>query len=296
MFSSYRPRTVLFVDICGSTHLYESIGDRAASEAVMRCLGELRVRVEAHKGKVVQRIGDELMCVFDQSDAALDAARDMQLWVSIHQGAQQPALSIRVGCHFGAVIERKNDLFGDAVNVAARAAAFAQAEQVITTEDTVAQLSNALRDSVRGLGTFALKGKRQDLALYEFVWRPSDEATIAVSSREMLRHPTRLVLSHGDGELLLDGNDRSTITLGRDPACHLVITDPQASRMHARIETRQNKFVLIDQSVNGTYVTVGDEEEIALRREELTLYGHGHIHLGHRALDSGAAPIKYSCE
>ena len=62
----------------------------------------------------------------------------------------------------------------------------------------------------------------------------------------------------------------------------MVIGDRMASRQHARIERRRDKFVLIDHSTNGTYCTVHGENEIELRREEFTLRGRGRISFGHR--------------
>jgi class 3 adenylate cyclase len=296
MSSSYESRAVLFVDICGSTQLYETLGDELASKRVMRCLEMLRLRVEESSGRVIQRVGDELMCLFDSADSALDAARVMQEWVARQEALDHPALAIRVGCHFGPVIERAGDLFGDCVNVAARAAAFAEAGQVITTEDTVVKLSAVLRDGVRPLGRFAVKGKRQDLTMYEFVWEDTEEATTATGTRTGgLGRSTRLVLKYAGNELSLNSGDRPALMLGRDAGCDLVIPDPKASRRHARIETRREKFVLIDQSVNGTYVRIAGEGEIALRHEELILYARGRISLGHRADDEEAWLLAFAC-
>jgi adenylate cyclase len=296
MPSSYESRAVLFVDICGSTQLYETLGDEPASKRVMRCLEMLQQHVEEASGRVIQRVGDELMCLFDTADSALEAARVMQEWVSRQEGLDQPALAIRVGCHFGPVIEDAGDLFGDCVNVAARAAAFAEAGQVITTEQTVVSLSTPLRDGVRPLGRFAVKGKRQDLRMYEFVWQDSEEATTATGTRTGgLERPTRLALKYAGRELSLNSRDRPALLLGRDAGCDVVIPDPKASRRHARIETRRDKFVLIDQSVNGTFVKIAGEDEIVLRREELILYAHGWIALGHRADDGEVGLLEFDC-
>jgi len=91
------------------------------------------------------------------------------------------------------------------------------------------------------------------------------------------------VLKYAGRELCLQSRDRPALLLGRDANCDVVTPDPKASRRHARIETRLDKFVLVDQSVNGTFVKIADEEEIALRREALILYARGRITLGHRA-------------
>jgi adenylate cyclase len=296
MPSSYESRAVLFVDICGSTQLYETLGDERASKRVMRCLEMLRLRVEDASGRVIQRIGDELMCLFDSADSALDAARIMQEWVAQQEGFDQPALAIRVGCHFGPVIEEAGDLFGDCVNVAARAAAFAEAGQVITTEQTVAHLSLPLRDGVRPLGRFPVKGKQQDLRMYEFVWQDSEEATTASGTRTGgFERSTHLTLKYAGHELSLQSRDRPALLLGRDSGCDIVIPDPKASRRHARIETRLDKFVLVDQSVNGTFVKIAGEDEIVLRREELILYAHGRITLGHRGDGQDAWLLEFDC-
>ena len=82
MSSSYQPRVVLFVDICGSTQLYDTMGDAVAARNVASCLATLREHVEEASGRVIQRVGDELMCLFETADAALDAARIMQEWVT----------------------------------------------------------------------------------------------------------------------------------------------------------------------------------------------------------------------
>ena len=85
------------------------------------------------------------------------------------------------------------------------------------------------------------------------------------------------------------------LTLGRDPQNDVVIGDRMASRMHARIERRRDKFVLVDQSSNGTYVKVEGEAEIHLRREELVLRGGGRVSFGHSRNDESGEVLLFSC-
>ena len=73
----------------------------------------------------------------------------------------------------------------------------------------------------------------------------------------------------------------SVIVVGRDASCQLVVPDRMASRQHARIERRRDKFILIDISTNGTFVEFDGEAEMVLRREEVMLRGKGRIALGH---------------
>ena len=287
--------TVMFVDICGSTQLYETLGDAVASATVMRCLDMLRQRCEQAGGRVIQRIGDELMCAFDSADAALATASVMQESVMQEQAPGGPALAIRVGCHFGPVIEDRGELFGDSVNIAARAAAFAREGQVITTEDTVNTLTSLLRGRVRTLGPFPVKGKRQGLTIYEFVWQEGEETITLMGTHPGVIRASRLLLKCDGNEFALESGERRTLTLGRDPACDVVIADSRASRKHARIETRLNRFVLIDQSVNGTYVQISGEDELILRHEELILYSSGRIGFGIRSTDEQPTVVEFAC-
>jgi predicted component of type VI protein secretion system len=76
--------------------------------------------------------------------------------------------------------------------------------------------------------------------------------------------------------MVLD-DKRTSLALGRDATCDLVIRDRRASRNHGKIERRGDKFVLSDISTNGTYVVVSGEPEYFLRREDMVLRGSGII-------------------
>ena len=75
----------------------------------------------------------------------------------------------------------------------------------------------------------------------------------------------------------------------------VVIADRKASRVHAHIERRRDKFVLIDHSSNGTWVTADGKAEVTLRREELILRGRGHISFGHAFGDDPAEVLAFAC-
>ena len=87
-----------------------------------------------------------------------------------------------------------------------------------------------------------------------------------------------------------------TVYLGREAADnHVVVASPLTSRRHAKIELRAGKFVLIDQSSNGTYVVIGSNNELLLKREEVLLYGAGRFAFGVSTAEPGAAVVEYSC-
>jgi class 3 adenylate cyclase len=284
---------VLFADVSGSTKLYEALGDTQAKLLIDELLGGMRAVTERHRGRVIKTIGDELMCVFPDAERGFLAATDMQTLVNALAVMRGVKRMIRVGFHSGPVIEEKGDVFGDTVNVAARMAGLAKGMQIMTTRTTVDALPAALRASTRAIAALAVKGKADDLAVCEVLWQEGDDLTMAAGASAAAEIRFELELRHGAKEIVL-GNELKTALMGRDAACDLVIADPKASRQHARIERRRDKFFLTDQSTNGTYVTFAGEPEIVLRREEVMLRRSGRITFGHSGADAGGDSVEFS--
>lgn len=286
---------VLFVDITGSTRLYEALGDEQAHARIRRRLQRIEAAAGAFGGRVVKHLGDGLMCAFADASAAVRAAQAMQRAGSTQdRGAE---LAIHVGCHYGPVLETAGDLYGDSVNVASRIAGLAKAAQVIVTREVVDRLDEALRDSVRGLGQANVKGRREPVEILEVVWERerAQELTLIRPSAPGER-VSRLRLALRGRERWLEGDGADAITLGRDAASDLVVEDREASRRHARIERRPDGFVLVDDSANGTWVAMAGETERCLRREELALRGSGRIALGRSTTDAHATVLEFRCE
>jgi len=85
----------------------------------------------------------------------------------------------------------------------------------------------------------------------------------------------------------------STVSLGRQSHNAVVVNDNRVSRSHARIEYRRGKFVLIDQSTNGTYVVIQGKKKINLKRDEAQLLGNGIISLGREVDPDSPTAIHY---
>ncbi|MEO8344151.1 MAG: adenylate/guanylate cyclase domain-containing protein [Betaproteobacteria bacterium] len=285
--------TVLFADVCGSTRLYETLGDTEALAAIGRCLALIGDVSTGHGGRVVKTIGDEAMVVFASADKAAQAAAEMHVRLSKQLPVGGARLAIRIGFHDGPTIQADGDVFGDAVNVAARMVALAKREQIITSAPTVETLSPWLRERVRELDTLTVKGKSKDIGIFELLWQDEEADLTAVATR-WKPLPARIVLRQGAKELVLD-ESATTITIGRDAQNDIVTAARKASRLHARMERRRDKFVVVDQSSNGTYVTIDGEPEIMLRREELILRGRGRLCFGHPHAEDPAEFLAFSC-
>jgi class 3 adenylate cyclase len=284
---------VLFVDISGSTRLYETLGDERALARVGGTLAMLTQVCADCGGRVVKTAGDGAMCRFDSAEAALRAARLMQEKSADRMVPGETGYGIHIGCHFGPVLESDGDVFGDTVNLAARVAGLAKVGQIITTADTVERLPAALAERARQLDSVPVKGKRKAVTIFEFLWQDSDELT-AMGTRLEQGRAVQLTLGYEDRVWRFDGPGE--LTLGRDGACDVTVGDRKASRLHARVERRRDKFVLVDQSSNGTWVQFsGEAEMVVLRREELMLRASGLIGLGHSPTDGQGTPVTFSC-
>ena len=290
-----RQATVLFADVTGSTKLYEAAGDALAAEAIGRCLEKLRVSAEATGGRVVKTMGDSVMALFSSPDAAASAAARMQVAIEALPQVGDIKLGLRIGFHAGPVIQRDDDFYGDTVNVAYRLHEQAKRGQVLTSDDTASLLPQLLRNSTRLLYSVPVKGKAEDVALCELVWRQSPDITDLATTLSVLRIPLGRLRLKYLGRDIARRRGSDSLLIGRDAGCDLVVADTKASRQHCTIERRQDRFLIRDHSTNGTFVTVVDEMEIVLQREEFPLRKHGWIAFGQPRAGTSDI-VEYFCE
>lgn len=290
----YQKAAIMFVDVEGSTKLYEQNGDQKAQQIIERCLNIVSETIKEAGGTIIKYIGDEVMCRFDNEDAAVEAACNIQ--ELLEQCSASEALpSVRIGLHHGMAIEKEGDVFGDAVNVAARVTAIAKGKQIITTQDTVLNLSPKHICMIREFDKTPIKGKEEEVVIYEVLWQP-DNATRMHSSIHGGSAGGALLLSmfYNGNEFNVKANSPGFL-IGRDAHCDLTVNSSFSSRVHAHIEYRRGKFVLVDKSTNGTYISMGKKQDVYLRREELPLVGVGMIGLGESANNENQHIIRYVC-
>jgi len=145
-----------------------------------------------------------------------------------------------------------------------------------------------------------LKGKSSEEELYEVLWQKEDATSMlpALALGGLTRDkqkPKRLRLSYQGQEILLS-DGRASITIGRAEENDFVIKGNLISRLHARIEFTRNKFLLIDQSTNGTFVMNQTGEESFVRRDSVQLMGEGLIGLGKSPDATSNQNLQFSCE
>jgi adenylate cyclase len=292
---------IVFADVVGSTKLYELLGDARARDMVGICIDVMRAATDQNHGTVIKTMGDEVMATFPTADDALNAAAQMQKQIVLHPQLKvdEQTVAIRIGCNFGAVVLENRDIFGSAVHTANRMTSQAKAGQIITTATMVERLSSDWRASVRQIDIATLKGRSSEVALFEVLWQTEDITSmvpsIAISSRERENKSQRLRLRYQGQEVLVD-DGRANITIGRAEENDLVVKGNLISRLHARVEINRTKFMLIDQSTNGTFVVGKDGEEAFVRRDSMQLRGEGLIGLGKAPDSNSSQVIRYACE
>jgi len=276
-----RETTVLFAAIIGKEDLNAKAGEQAGHEAMERCQFRLGQAAASAGGRLLNATGDKVMVLSATPDAAADAASAMHLAMDKLPKTSGVKLALGIGFHFGPVIQKDGEVFGDTVNLAARLCEHAGPGQIILTEWTAKLLSPLYRAWLRTLETVELKGRSEEVGLCELVWRPDDNATAfaRIPRDEKKTEHSVLKLTYRD-KSIERRREKETITIGRGEDCGFVVADEAASRHHCTIERRKDKWVLIDLSTNGTFVAIEGESEVQLNREELMLSRRGFITLG----------------
>jgi class 3 adenylate cyclase len=291
---------VMFADVAGSTALYENLGDLEARERITKALNTLISISKRHRGQLVKTIGDEILVYFLDADLALMAAQMMQETMEDLRSPETIGLSIRIGMHYGPIIVEEDDIFGDTVNVAARMVGMAKARQILCSGmlNDMAHSADML-EKLRLFDRIRLKGKEVPLDVYLLAWEPDADITNMATAGSFTNpardtQPQMLELDYRGSKLTL-GLDSETIQIGRGKDCDLIIAGDLISRFHARIEVRRGRFVITDQSTNGTFIRTEDGQNFFLRREENTLFGSGVISLGSSIEKAGDNLLHYRC-
>ncbi len=172
--------TILFTDVEGSTALTDRLGDAKARDLLREHERIVREQLKAHGGSEVKTLGDGFMASFGSATKALECAiaiqkafdernRSLPAHPEPLEGRAEP-IKVRIGLNAGEPIAEDEDLFGTAVNMAARIAAKADAGEILA--------SNVVRELVAGKeflfsdrGDTELRGFEEAVRLFEVSWQ-----------------------------------------------------------------------------------------------------------------------------
>jgi len=291
----------MFADVAGSTAMYENMGDDLARERISKALNALISISRRHNGTLVKTIGDEILVYFTDIDQAVTAAKTIQEAMEDDRSPETIGVSIRIGMQYGSTILESDDIFGDTVNVAARVAGMAKARQILCTQEIAFMVKNVdLSNNMRPYDRLRVKGKHDHLDVYLFAWEEEGDITNMATAGSFTNpgqhtQAKNLILTYETKSHPIPV-DTSSYILGRGKDCNLIIKGDLISRYHSKIEHRRGKFIISDQSTNGTFIRTTGGQVIFLRREEFALFESGYISLGKKVDPSDPNIIQFLCE
>jgi class 3 adenylate cyclase len=160
--------TFLLADIADSTGLVASLGDRyGALLADVRRI--LRAAIRASGGREVDARADELFAVFEQTQAAIEAALAIQRRMRARAWPDGRLVLVRIGLHTGEPTLTDTGYVGLAVNTVARVCFAAHGGQIVVSgavRETMVS-SQATDAAFRDLGMHQLHGLREPAALFQ---------------------------------------------------------------------------------------------------------------------------------
>jgi adenylate cyclase len=265
-------RTVLFVDLRGSTGLFETLGNAQAASVVTHSVSLMAQIVKSCGGTVVKTLGDGLMAVFERPPGGIEAADEMHESLDRvvsdaprrRYGARLPALRLQV------------------------------ANETLCTQQVLDGLDSEHRGRFRSLARLQLRGRQEPVQVYRLEARRFGE-TVATTFEGAIAttEPDGIRLTWLEGSRTFAGTDLPAV-LGRSPQATYCIDDTRVSRLHARVDWHGGTFQLTDLSYNGTYVRFDhDPEVISLRRGTCTLHGSGLIGLGTPPVDDQSPCVRF---
>ncbi len=168
-------RTILFTDVEGSTALKDRLGDAKARDLLREHERITREALKAHGGSEVKTMGDGFMASFGSATKALECAIVIQSAFAVRNETADEAIKVRIGLNAGEPIAEndpggRGDLFGTAVNMAARIAAKAEAGEILVA-DVVRQLVAGKEFLFADRGDTELRGFEDPVRVYEVRWR-----------------------------------------------------------------------------------------------------------------------------
>lgn len=162
-------RTILFTDIVGSTNMTQRLGD-AAHMALLRAHDRIvRHALDASAGSEVKHTGDGIMASFASVARAIECAITIQRELEKHNREAEHPIEVRIGASAGEPVTERDDLFGAAVQLAARACDRAAAGAILVST-AVRELCVGKGFTFEPRGPFELKGFDETVPLFEVRW------------------------------------------------------------------------------------------------------------------------------
>lgn len=288
----------MFADLTGSTSLYESVGDAMAAHIVTSLTQWIGQVCEQAGGRVVKTLGDGVLALFPTAIEAVAASVQLQRDHRERHSDAEQKMGLKIGMASGTLVEVDGDCYGDAVNVAARLADLSGSGQIWCTETASDQVKKPPPGArMRWLGPVPVRGKAEPLMVVRIEWQQevaTGMMTLPGWTQQLAQSEKKQAATIEFTCLDMNGiytSENVPIHFGRSNGAEFVVSDRRVSRLHARVDWRNNHFVLTDLSSYGTWVRFENTTtQVPLRRSETPLLSGGEIALG-ASLDDFTVPV-----
>jgi len=162
--------SLLITDIVESTRLWVRFEREMSADLIVHDDVVARV-VDSYRGRIFKRTGDGAMAVFEDPVAALTAGSEIQRSLQSTVWQTEGGIRARVAVHAGTVIERDGDLFGTAVNRAARLVGVCPPDAVVVSGVTAELVADRSLNGVglSAVGSVQLRGFAEAEAVHAVV-------------------------------------------------------------------------------------------------------------------------------
>jgi TonB family protein len=168
--------TILFTDVVGSTSYFDRYGDTAGFAMLHRHTELATECFTEYQGTIIKTIGDSVMCEFPEPVFAVRASVELQRRLLRHNRnlPERDRIQLRIGIHSGSGIRYERDVYGDAVNVAARVCKKTGPAQVLISRPVREALLEEKGIRCVWLGKVTFAGKAEGEDIYEVIWTQTE--------------------------------------------------------------------------------------------------------------------------
>ena len=166
-------RAIMFTDLEGSTEMISVLGDEKSMQLLRIHNSLTRDALLVHNGREIKHTGDGFMASFSSAVSAVECAIDIQKAMFAHNDEKpEEAMYLRIGISAGEPVRNDKQLYGAAVNIAARLCAQAKPGSILVAQ-VVKDLCIGKALTFTDRGEFEAKGFEHPVAMYDVAW--SDE-------------------------------------------------------------------------------------------------------------------------
>lgn len=258
---------IIFSDIVGSTAYFQRYGDQAGRQIHQQHLDLLAANLEGSEGRIVDTAGDGALLAFTRIEDATEFSIRLHRarWHAHRSTLPEHRWQTRTCIHWGPTLTDGTTVAGDTVNLCAKLAATARAEEILLTSQAVSELPKPYRTACHPLDPIHLVGLPGTFEAFQLHWRDPREIPrylVILETGRRIAIPDKAVISCGRFSDQTSGNSNDIILALPDP-----LLSQRISRWHFELRCEADQLFLRAVSdkptvVNGINLRKGEQAAV----------------------------------